>query len=54
LRVTTELTGFRTLFSSYHNFRPEEGGAIIRDAMASHSGIGLVTSEVDIWLMTLE
>jgi len=41
LRVPSELTGFRTLFSSFHHFRPEEARAIIRDAVASRSGIGI-------------
>lgn len=35
------MAGFRTLFSSFHHFQPEEARAIIRDAVASRSGIGI-------------
>lgn len=41
LRVPPELKGFRTLFSSFHHFKPAEAQAIIRDAVESRSGIGI-------------
>ena len=41
LRVPPELTGFRTLFSAFHHFKPEEARAILRDAVESRSGIGI-------------
>ena len=41
LRVPPELTGFRTLFTSFHHFKPAEARAILRDAVASRSGIGI-------------
>ncbi|NOT59081.1 MAG: class I SAM-dependent methyltransferase [Acidobacteria bacterium] len=41
LRVPPELTGFRTLFTSFHHFKPDEARAILRDAVASRSGIGI-------------
>ena len=41
LRVPPELTGFRTLFTSFHHFRPDEARALLRDAVASRSGIGI-------------
>lgn len=44
LRVPSELTGFRTLFTSFHHFQPDEALTILRDAVASHSGIGIFES----------
>ena len=41
LRVPPELTGFRTLFTSFHHFQPDEARALLRDAVASRSGIGI-------------
>jgi hypothetical protein len=41
LRVPPGLTGFRTLFSAFHHFKPAEARAILRDAVESRSGIGL-------------
>lgn len=41
LRVPPEIDGFRTLFTSFHHFKPEEARAIIRDAVESRSGIGI-------------
>ncbi len=41
LRVPPELTGFRTLFTSFHHFQPNEARALLRDAVVSRSGIGI-------------
>ena len=41
LSVPPELTGFRTLFTSFHHFQPSEARALLRDAVASRSGIGI-------------
>ena len=41
LRVPPELRGFRTLFSSFHHFKPAEAQAIIRAAVESRNGIGI-------------
>lgn len=41
LAVPATLTGFRTLFSSVHHFRPQEVQAILHDAVAQRQGIGL-------------
>ena len=41
LRVPPELTGFRTLFTSFHHFKPDEARALLRDAVANRSGIGI-------------
>jgi hypothetical protein len=40
-RVPRELPGFRTLFTSFHHFPPEQARAILRDATASGQGIGV-------------
>lgn len=41
LQVPIELDGFRTLFSSFHHFKPAEARAIIRDAVSNRRGIGI-------------
>lgn len=40
-RVPARLRGFRTLFTSFHHFRPELGRAILADAAAQGEGIGI-------------
>jgi hypothetical protein len=40
-RVTSEPGRFRTLFTSFHHFRPEEARAILADAAAGREGIGI-------------
>jgi hypothetical protein len=40
-RVPRELTGFRTLFTSFHHFPPEQAREILRDAVANRQGIGV-------------
>ena len=39
--VPAEVAGFRTLFSSFHHFRPEQARAILRDAFVRRRGIGV-------------
>jgi hypothetical protein len=39
--VPAELDGFRTLFTSFHHFRPAEARAILRDAVEKRVGIGV-------------
>jgi hypothetical protein len=39
--VPRELTGFRTLFTSFHHFPPEQAREILRDAAAKGKGIGV-------------
>ena len=41
LHVPPELKGFRTLFSSFHHFKPTEARTILRNAVESRSGIGI-------------
>ncbi len=40
-KVPKELTGFRTLFGSFHHFRPEEAVGILQDAVKCGEGIAL-------------
>jgi hypothetical protein len=40
-RVPDQLTGFRTLFSSFHHFRPDEARALPADAVRRHEGIAI-------------
>lgn len=40
-RVPAELDGFRTLFTSFHHFRPEQAQAILRDAWEQRRGIAV-------------
>jgi hypothetical protein len=39
--VPADLDGFRTLFTSFHHFRPAEARAILRDAVEKRVGIGV-------------
>jgi hypothetical protein len=39
--VPPELDGFRTLFTSFHHFRPEEARAILADAVRQRQGIAV-------------
>jgi hypothetical protein len=41
LKVPRELSGFRTIFSSYHHFPPEEARAVLQDAVDAGEGIGI-------------
>jgi hypothetical protein len=40
-KVPGALTGFRTIFSSFHHFRPAEARAILEDAVKSRRGIAI-------------
>ena len=40
-RVPDELGGFRTLFTSFHHFPPEQARAIMKDAVDKRQGIGV-------------
>jgi hypothetical protein len=39
--VPAHLRGFRTLFSSFHHFKPGEASEILSDAAARREGIGI-------------
>ena len=39
--VPAELTGFRTFFTSFHHFRPEQARKILADAVAKRQGIAI-------------
>lgn len=40
-RVPPELPGFRTMFSCFHHFRPDQAAEILRDAWTRGRGIGV-------------
>jgi hypothetical protein len=40
-RISTELTGFRTLFTAFHHFSPQDARAILQDAVDNDEGIGI-------------
>lgn len=40
-RVPESLTGFRTMFSSFHHFPPSQAQAILEDAVRQRQGIGI-------------
>ena len=40
-RVPEQLTGFRTLFSAFHHFRPEQACAVLADAIHKRQGIAV-------------
>ena len=39
--VPPELTGFRTIFTAFHHFRPADARAILEDAVRKRQGIGI-------------
>jgi hypothetical protein len=39
--IPAPLIGFRTIFSSFHHFEPEEAAAILREAVEQRQGIGI-------------
>lgn len=41
MRLPSDLKGFRTFFSSFHHFRPQEARKILQDAFRSRQGIGV-------------
>jgi hypothetical protein len=41
MRVPEELTGFRTMFSAFHHFRPEQAHAVLADAMQKRQSIAV-------------
>jgi hypothetical protein len=40
-RIPAELKGFRTLFTSFHHFRPEEARAVLQNAVDHQQGVGI-------------
>src|SRR5208282_18078 len=40
-QVPGALPGFRTMFSAFHHFRPEQACAVLADAVRNHQGIGI-------------
>ncbi len=44
IEIPESLAGFRTLFSSFHHFRPDEAVAILADAVRSGQGIAIAES----------
>lgn len=41
MKVPRELAGFRTIFSSYHHFSPEEARTVLQDAVDAGESIGI-------------
>jgi hypothetical protein len=41
MKVPAELNGFRTMFTSFHHFSPEEARAILQNAVDAGEGIGI-------------
>ena len=39
--IRSDLKGFRTLFTSFHHFRPDTARAILADAVRNRTGIGI-------------
>lgn len=52
--VPGQLSGFRTLFASFHHFRPDQARAILQDAAQSGQGIAVFEyTERNVWIWTL-
>ena len=41
MKVPSELRGFRTMFTSFHHFPPEQAHAILQNAVDARQGIGI-------------
>lgn len=41
MKVPRELQGFRTIFTSFHHFPPEEARAVLQNAVDARQGIGI-------------
>src|SRR5258708_821955 len=41
MKVPSELKGFRTMFTSFHHFSPEEARAVLQNAVDAGEGIGI-------------
>lgn len=53
-RVPAELTGLRTLFTSFHHFRPGPATEVLADAVRQRQGIAVFEfTERNLWLWTL-
>lgn len=44
-RVPAQYAGFRTMFLSFHHFRPEQARAILQDAVDRHQGIAVFEAQ---------
>ena len=49
--VPQNLRGFRTLFTSFHHFRPDEAREILADAVTKNEGIGVFEYTERNWLI---
>ena len=55
-RVPDELTGFRTMFTAFHHFRPEQARAVLADAVRQRRGIAIFEAtqrSAAVFLLTL-
>lgn len=41
MKIPSELEGFRTLFTSFHHFKPDQAKMILKDAVENKQGIGI-------------
>jgi hypothetical protein len=41
MKVPSELKGFRTMFTSFHHFSPEDARAVLQNAVDAREGIGI-------------
>jgi len=53
-KVPKQLTGLRTLFGSFHHFRPEEAVGILQDAVKCGEGIALFEMTRRNWLSVMQ
>jgi hypothetical protein len=53
-RVPIELSGFRTMFTAFHHFRPEQACAVLADAIRLRQGIGVFeVTQRRVWALLL-
>jgi SAM-dependent methyltransferase len=49
--VPSDLKGFRTLFTSFHHFRPDAALAVLADAVSKDEGVGIFEYTERSWLI---
>ena len=49
--VPSDLKGFRTLFTSFHHFRPDAAHSVLADAVSKNEGIGIFEYTERNWLI---
>jgi len=53
MKVPADLSGFRTIFTSFHHFPPATAKEILQDAVHKHEGVGIFEYTENTWVWAL-